>query len=190
MGREVEDVAALIADAGEPALVYGHSAGSAVALHAAAAGLQIAKLVLADPPYRPHSGADEAARIRQAETAATLQAFHDRGDHRGAAALFLSGFGLPSEAVDELLDSPAGETMIDCARALPYDYAVVGDGLVPNELAARVRVPTLILAPETAPATANALAQVMSSATLQPMGASTHDLAATEIAAAVTPFFS
>jgi len=189
VAREVEDVAALIAEAGEPALVYGHSAGAALALHAAAAGLQIAKLVLADPPYRPHSDADEAARIRQAETAATLQALHDRGDHRGAAAVFLSGFGLPSEAVDELLDSPAGETMIDCARALPYDYAVVGDGLVPNQLATRARVPTLILAPETAPATANALVQVMPSATLQPMKASTHDLAVTEIAAAVTPFF-
>src|SRR6266487_1673817 len=47
VAREVEDVAALIAEAGEPALVYGHSAGAALALHAAAAGLQIAKLVLA-----------------------------------------------------------------------------------------------------------------------------------------------
>jgi len=121
--------------------------------------------------------------------AATLQALHDSGDHRGAAALFLSGFGLPSEAVDELLDSPAGETMIDCARALPHEYAVVGDGLVPNELAARAGVPILILAPEAAPETANALVQVMPSATLQPMRASPHNLTAAEIAAAVTPFF-
>jgi pimeloyl-ACP methyl ester carboxylesterase len=93
--RELDDVAALIAEAGQPTLVYGHSAGAALALRAAAAALNIAKLVLSDPPYGRHSDADDAAKARQAETAAKLQAFHDKGDHRGAAAFFLSGFGLP-----------------------------------------------------------------------------------------------
>jgi pimeloyl-ACP methyl ester carboxylesterase len=170
-------------------LVYGHSAGSAFVLRAAAAGLSIAKLVLADPPYGRHSDADDAARARQAEAAATIQRFHDRGDHRGNAAFFLSGFGLPPQAIDELLDSPAGQMMIDSARALPYDYAMVGDGLVPNELAGRVEAPTLILAAEAAPAAAKALMEVMPRAELQMLSASTHDLAPTEIAAAVVPFF-
>jgi Alpha/beta hydrolase family len=187
---ELDDLAALADDAGEPVLVYGQSAGSAFALRAAAAGLSIAKLVLADPPYGRHSDADEAAaRARQAEAAATIQAFHDRGDHRGNAAFFLSGFGLPPQEVDDLLASPAGQMMIDSARALPYDYSMVGDGLVPNELAARVDAPTLILAAETAPATAQALAEIMPRAELQTLRASTHDLAPTEIAAAVLPFF-
>ncbi|MGZ3312063.1 MAG: alpha/beta fold hydrolase [Xanthobacteraceae bacterium] len=187
--RELDDVAALIAEADQPALVYGHSAGSALALRATAAALNIAKLVLADPPYGRHSDADDAARARQAETAAKLQAFHDKGDHRGAAALFLSGFGLPSEAADELLGSPAGEAMIDSARALPYDYAVVGDGLLPDELAAQAAVSTLVLAAETALKTARALVEIMPRATLQRMRASTHDLPPEEIASAVTPFF-
>lgn len=123
--REIEDVAALVAEAGQPVRVYAHSAGSALALRAAAAGLNFAKLVLADPPFGRHSDADELARTRQAEQAARIQALHDRGDHRGAAALFLSGFGLPPEAVEEMLDSAAGEQMADSARALPYDYALV-----------------------------------------------------------------
>lgn len=88
--RELEDLAALIDDAREPVLVYGHSAGSAFALRAAAADLSIAKLVLADPPFRPHGDSDEAARTRQANEAATVQAFHDRGDHRGNAASFVA----------------------------------------------------------------------------------------------------
>jgi len=92
--------------------------------------------VLADPPYRRHGDADDAARARQAEEARTIQAFHDQGDHRGNAAFFLSGFGLPPEAVDEMLASPGGEMMIDSARALAYDYALVGDGLIPDALAA------------------------------------------------------
>jgi pimeloyl-ACP methyl ester carboxylesterase len=186
---EIDDVAALVTEAGEPALVYGHSAGSALALRAAAAGLNIAKLVLADPPFGRHSDADEEARARQAEEAAKIQALHDRGDHRGAAAFFLGGFGLPPEAVDDMLDSAAGESMIDSARALPYDYALVGDGLVPEELAAEVTVTTLVLAVEAAPGAARALVEVMAHAKLQTLRASTHDLAAAEIAAVVTPFF-
>jgi len=181
--------APLIAEGGQPALVFGHSAGSALALRAAAAALNVAKLVLADPPYGRHSDADDAARARQAETAAKLQAFHDKGDHRGAAALFLSGFGLHSETVDELLGSPAGETMIDSARALPYDYAVVGNGLVPDELAAQAAVPTLVLAAQTALKTARALVEGMPHATLRSMRASAQDLSPDEVASAVTPFF-
>ncbi len=188
--REIEDVAALIADTGQQPFVYGHSAGSVLALRAAAAGLNIARLALADPPFGRHSDADEAARARQAETAAKIQAFHDRGDHRGAAAFFLSGFGLPSEAIEEMLDSPAGAGMIDSARALPYDYAMVGDGLVPDELAAEAAVPAVVLAAETAPETARALVEIMPNATLQLMKASIHDLPPGDVAWAVTPFFS
>jgi pimeloyl-ACP methyl ester carboxylesterase len=186
--REVEDVDALIAAAFEQVLVYGHSAGSALALRAA--GLNIGKLVLADPPYGRHGDTDEAAKARQAETAAKIQAFHDTGAHKGAAAFFLSGFGLPPETVEEMLQSPEGERMIDCARALPYDFALVGDGLVPNELAVKAAMPTLILTAETAPETAQALVKIMPSAQLQMMKASAHDLAPTDIARVVTPFFS
>jgi hypothetical protein len=103
--------------------------------------------------------------------------------------LFLSGFGLPAEAVDDLLGSPAGQAVIDSARALPYGYAVVGDGLLPDELAAQAAVPTLVLAAQTALTTATALVQIMPRATLRSMSASAHDLPPDEIASAVTPFF-
>ena len=80
--------------------------------------------------------------------------------------------------------------MIDSARALPYDYAMVGDGLVPNELAAKAAIPAIILAAETAPGTAKALVEIMPNAKLRLMNASTHDLPPADIARAVTPFFS
>ncbi len=190
--REVEDVDALLADAGRQAFVYGHSAGSALSLRAAAAGLKIAKLVLADPPFRRHGDAatDEAAQARQAEEAAKIRAFHDRGDHKGAAAFFLSGFGLPPEAVEAMLQAPGGERLIDCARALPYDYAQVGDGLVPTALAVKAAIPTLILTAESAPDTAQALVTIMPSAQIHLMRVSAHDLAPTEIERVVTPFLS
>ena len=51
--REVEDLRALITEAGGAASVYGHSSGAGLALHAAAGGLPITRLVLHEPPYRP-----------------------------------------------------------------------------------------------------------------------------------------
>jgi pimeloyl-ACP methyl ester carboxylesterase len=51
--REIEDIGALIAQAGGRASVYGHSSGAGLALHAAAHGPPIAKLALHDPPTLP-----------------------------------------------------------------------------------------------------------------------------------------
>ncbi len=48
--REIEDLGALIAVAGGTASVYGHSSGACLALHAAAHGLHISKLVLHERP--------------------------------------------------------------------------------------------------------------------------------------------
>ena len=51
VAREVEDLAALIAVAGGSAALYGHSSGAALALHAAAAGLPVERLVMHEAPY-------------------------------------------------------------------------------------------------------------------------------------------
>jgi pimeloyl-ACP methyl ester carboxylesterase len=76
--REVEDLAALVDHARAPVFVYGHSAGSALALRAAATGPGIARLVLADPPFTPHGENDEVAKAAFAEEAARLQELHDK----------------------------------------------------------------------------------------------------------------
>ncbi len=174
--REVEDVGALIAQAGESVLVYGHSAGAALALRAAAAGLNVARLALADPPYAPRGEDDEAARAEHAEQAARIQELNGRGDYEGSVKYFLKDFGLSDEDLEAMLRSPAGEGMLDCARALPHDYAVLGDGLVPTELAARTDVPTTVLAAWSMPETARVLADAMPDARFRAMDASAHEL--------------
>lgn len=186
--REVEDLAALVGHATAPVFVYGHSAGSALALRAAAAGLEIAKLVLADPPFTPHGPDDEAAKAEFAEEAARLQELHDRGDHRAGVKLFLGGMGIPEAEIERLLDSPGGASMIDSARTLPNDYAVLGDGLVPTGLAARIAVPTLILAAAAMPETAQALADAMPNARVEAMEGSAHETSPVELAERVTAF--
>jgi pimeloyl-ACP methyl ester carboxylesterase len=187
--REIEDVNALIAHARESVFMYGHSAGSALALRAAGAGSSIAKLVLADPPFTPHGEDDEAAKAEHAKQAAHIQELNDQGDYKGSAKFFLKDYGLSDEELNAMFQSPAGEGMLASARALPYDYAVLGDGLVPTEIAARVEIPTLILAAETMPETAQALAVAIPNARFQAMKASAHELSPADIAEQVTRFF-
>jgi alpha-beta hydrolase superfamily lysophospholipase len=73
--REVEDLGALIAEAGGTASVYAHSSGAGLTLHAAAAGLPIVKLVLHEPPYNPDGDEDrQRATRKEAEHIRTLLA--------------------------------------------------------------------------------------------------------------------
>ena len=50
--REIEDIGALVAEAGGTASVYGHSSGAGLVLRAAAHGLPLGKIALHDPPTR------------------------------------------------------------------------------------------------------------------------------------------
>ena len=186
--REVEDVLTIINSIGRPVIIYGHSSGSALAIHVAAVEDKIEKLVIVDPPFTPHSNDDIKAREEFSEAMTAIQALHDNGDHKGSATFFLSSFGLSDEEVEGILSSPAGEGMIDCARTLPYDYKILGDGLVPTELAVRVTVPTLILADKDMPETAQALAEIIPNASFQPMESSGHELNPDYIAEAIVEF--
>jgi pimeloyl-ACP methyl ester carboxylesterase len=188
--REVEDVEALIAEAREPVFMYGHSAGSALALRSAASGLDIARLALADPPFAPRGEDAEAAKAEHAEQAAHIRELNDNGDYQGSAKFFLEDYGLSGEDLEAMFRSPAGEGMLDGARALPYDYAMLGDGLVPTELAARVDVPALILAAEAMPEAAQALADAMPNAHFQAMEASAHELPPEVLAPVLKGVFS
>lgn len=190
VGREIEDVAALIKDAEAPVYMYGHSAGSALALRAAAAGLNIKKLALADPPYTPHGENDEAAKAQYAEEAARIQELNDKGDYKSSAKIFLSGFGLSDEDLEGMFQSPGGESLINGARALPYDYAMLGDGLVPTDIAAKVKIPTIVMAVEAMPETAHALVDAMPNARFQAMETPAHETPAVSLAEKLRGFFN
>src|SRR5918995_4804595 len=72
--RESEDLGALITEAGGRASVYAHSSGAGLALHAAAHGLPIAKLVLHEPPYVPDREEERRISREYAENLRTILA--------------------------------------------------------------------------------------------------------------------
>ena len=106
--REIEDIGALVAEAGETASVYGHSSGAGLVLHPAAAGLHIAKIALHDPPFAPDG--DEEVRRSSREYGEKLKAMLSE-DHRGGAVeLFVATVGMPQEMIEGMRHSPSGRS--------------------------------------------------------------------------------
>ncbi|TMQ91552.1 alpha/beta hydrolase [Actinomadura soli] len=143
--QEIEDLGALIAEAGGEAAVYGHSSGAALALHAAAAGLPITELVLHEPPFYLQEDQEE-----REESQALLQRIKEllaQDRPADAIAAFLAPTGMPQQLIDFMSQNPGTQAN---ARTLPIDpFEVVSEasrgGRTPIEQAREVAVPTLVL---------------------------------------------
>jgi pimeloyl-ACP methyl ester carboxylesterase len=145
--REVEDIAALVDDAGGTASLYGHSSGAALALHAAAHGLPVDALVLHEPPYSRDRDEDRREARLYGERLRSLLAEGRRAD---AVELFFTIVGMPAEMIGEMRRGPGWPALEALAPTLAYDSEVMGDvaagGAVPIDLAGRVTAPTLVIA--------------------------------------------
>ena len=137
--REIEDLAAVVAAAGDLAFVFGHSSGAALALEAAAGGVPMTKVAAYEPPYTGGHGAT-------AGFAAEIAALVADGQRGAAAELFLRNTGAPAEAVVGLRSSPSWPRMEALAPTLPYDIALCNGGVVPADRLAGVQLPVLALA--------------------------------------------
>ena len=140
--REIEDLAALVQEAGGSASLVGLSSGGALALEAAAAGLTVEKVVAYEPPYFGASGngggADHLAR---------LEALVAEGDRGGAVKYFMrSMVGAPAPMVVMMqLMPPIWRKLKAVAHTLPYDAAVMSGFEVPTARLAAVEVPALVM---------------------------------------------
>lgn len=137
--REIDDLGALIDHAGGSAYLYGVSSGAALSLQAAAklGAAKVSKLAIYDAPYgQPQAQFDEQKK-RIGELVKTGQP----GD---AASYFLSAIGTPPKALDEMKKSPAWEPMKKMDFTLAYDYQVLGDGDVPEDVVKAITVPTIV----------------------------------------------
>ncbi len=190
--REVEDIEALINQAGGLAFVYGISSGAALAMEAALKlGNKIKKLAMYEPPYNSDDSARQAAKAYQKQLR-ELVAAGRRGD---AAALFMGYVGTPAEAVDGMRQAPVWPMFEAVAPTLAYDAAVMGeDYSVPTSRAARVAVPTLLMNGgagfEFMRDTALALAKAIPNAQYRVLEGQTHDVAAEAIAPVLVEFFT
>jgi len=141
--REVEDIEALIAEAGGSASLYGLSSGAALALEAASKlPTKVRKLALYEPPFivddsHPPLRKDYVQRLDE------LIAAGRRGD---AVEVFMTdAIGIPAEYVAMMRNAPvptdsahnqppAWAEMEKVAHTLAYDGRVMGDTMSGNPL--------------------------------------------------------
>ena len=192
--REVEDLGALIAEAGGSAFVFAMSSGGPLALDAAASGLAITKLALYEPAFivddnRPPVPKDYVAQLKE------LVSSGRRGD---AVELFMTkAVGLPAEYIAPMRNDPTWSGMEAVAHTLVYDGTFIGDTMsgnpLPTERWASVTAPTLVIDGGASPAwmgnAAQALADVLPNARRRTLEGQTHDVAPEALAPVLEEFF-
>ena len=140
--REVEDLEALIANAGGSSAVFGYSSGANLALKAAAGGLTISKLALYEPPFL----VDESRPPLSADVPERLQALIAAGRRGDAVELHQQEvIGMPQEVVVGLRQAPFRPALEALAQTLVYDVKIIGDLRLPTELLASIPTPALVI---------------------------------------------
>jgi pimeloyl-ACP methyl ester carboxylesterase len=140
--REIEDLAAVIDEAGGSTHVFGACSGGALALEAAAAGVAMNRLVVYDLPY--DMGADAAVQHRR--YIQRVQALLDEDRRAEAFELSMRIWGSPEKAVRLARRHAKWPHLISLAHTLPYDAACMGTtNQPPAARFSRIDVPTLVL---------------------------------------------
>jgi pimeloyl-ACP methyl ester carboxylesterase len=189
--REVEDLAALIKEAGGSAFVWGWSSGAALALEAAAGGLAITRLALYEPPYtvddsRPPLPKDCVARITE------MIASGRRGD---AVEYFMTRTAeTPAEIVAQMRNAPMWSGLEAVAHTLIYDITIMGgNNALQTGRVASVTVPTLVIDGGASPTwmhnAAQAVAHTLPHAQRRTLPGQTHGVSAEVIAPVLEEFF-
>ncbi|BCB76281.1 alpha/beta hydrolase [Phytohabitans flavus] len=184
--REIEDLAALIAEAAEPAHLYGVSSGGMFALEAAAAGLPVARLALYEVPYDPSPGAAPRYDEYRERLAEALGA----GRRDEALALFMRLAGSSDDDIEGARTSPYWSALEALAPTLAYDAVLYGPP--PAERLATVTQPTLVAtggANEFFGYAADAVAALLPSAVRETFGGQGHVADPKVVAQALRRFY-
>lgn len=191
-GREVEDLAAVIASAGGDVIVVGQSSGAVLALDAANRLSGIRALVCYEPPLV----VDPAGNVEPPDLRDRIEAAVAAGDRTAAVRIFMGHVGTPRIAVAVMRLLPLWRRLQAVAHTLSYDLAVLdglGDGTdLPTDRWGRVAVPTLVLHGSKSPAWMGrgvaALNRLLPNSTHGVLDGQTHMVKPDPLAVAVTVF--
>lgn len=189
--REIEDIEALIEEAGGSVYLFGISSGAVLALKAAAelGATRVAKLALYEAPLTFGNEAKQASAQYTRQLTELLEA-DKRGD---AVALFMATVGLPAEMIKGMRHSPEWPIMEALAPTLAYDNAIMGDGSLPVDAAKAATMPALVLdgsaSPDFMHEAAEALAKAMPHAERKTLEGQTHEVSPEALAPVLISFF-
>jgi len=187
VGKEIDDLAALIEVAGGIAFVHGFSSGAVLGLHAAAAGLPIRKLSLLEPPIELDETIPSDTELEQ--EVARLVAAGNRGD---AVEHFNRSIGVPEEYLVGMREAPWWPQMERLAHTLVYDSVITRTA--PIRKLPSLATPTLVVASEATDESllgwARALSDELPNAELRTLPGEWHGVAPEVLAPVLSDFYS
>jgi len=189
--REVEDIAALIREAGGSASLLGLSSGGALALEAAAAGLPVDKVMAYEPPY-----VDDTGQRGGAAHAGQLARLLAGGNRAGAVKYFMRDMvGAPLAIVVMMRLMPWIWWKLQAvAHTLPYDTAVMTEFRIPRARFGTIAAPVLVMnGSKTDPRlkdAAHVIAAAIPGAQHQELPGQTHNVKVEVLAPAVEEFLT
>jgi pimeloyl-ACP methyl ester carboxylesterase len=192
--REIEDIDALIQEAGGSAFVFGGSSGGVLTLDAAARGLNITKLAVYEPPFVVDDSREPVPEDMVDQLKDMIGA-----DRRGdAAAMFMTkGSLMPADMVAGMRTQPFWPSVEAAAHTLVYDAMIMEGtmqgGPLPADRWASVKIPTLVIYGGAGPAwsrnAAEALVELLPHGERQILEAQFHDLTPEVLTPTLERFF-
>lgn len=192
--REIEDIDALIQDAGGTASLFGGSSGAGLALDAAQK-LNITRLALYEPPFVVDN-TREPVPANFVEQLTEMIAAGRRGD--AAAAFMTTGANMPAEVVAEMRKAPFWPGAESAAHTLIYDARIM-DGTMtgkplPIQRWTSVTMPTLVMDGSKSPAWARnavqALVEILPNAVRRTLEGQDHGVTPEALAPILKEFFT
>ena len=189
--REIEDLAALLDEAGGSSSVFGYSSGAVLTLKAAASGLAMSRLALYEPPFLVDDGYPQRAQEISVRLTELLSSGH-RGD---AVELYQTEMvGIPAEIVAQLRQAPFRPALENIAHTLIYEATILGNMSVLAEQLPSITVPTFVISGENSQArirsAAQTLADALPNAQHRSLEGQTHDIVPAVLAPVLEEFFA
>jgi pimeloyl-ACP methyl ester carboxylesterase len=144
--REIEDIDALIQEAGGSAFVFGGSSGGVLSLDAAAQGLNMTKLAVYEPPFVVDDSRDPVPQ----DIIDQLKEMIASGRPGDAAAAFMTkGSLMPADMVAGMRTQPFWAEVEAVAPTLVYDATIMEGTMrgapLPVDRWTAVTIPTLVM---------------------------------------------
>jgi pimeloyl-ACP methyl ester carboxylesterase len=189
--REIDDLAALLDEAGGSSSVFGYSSGAILTLKASASGLALSRLALYDPPFLVDDGTPQRAQ----EISVRLTELISSGRRGDAVELFQTEMvGIPAEIVAQLRQAPFRPALENIAHTLVYEATLLGDMSVVAEQLPSITVPTLVISGGHIQArmrsAAQTLADALPNAQHRSLEGQTHDIVPAVLAPMLEEFFA
>jgi pimeloyl-ACP methyl ester carboxylesterase len=192
--REIEDIAAVLQQAGGQAYAVAVSSGALLAADAANQLPGLTKLALYEPPLI----VDDTHPAREPTFTADIETLLGQGDRSGALKKFMTHVGAPAVVVALMPLTPPWKKLKAVAHTLPHDLHILGDTgngrpLDPSRWS-DVTATTLVMdggrSPQHMRNAARALSEAIPKATYRTLPGQTHMVKPAVLAPAVKAFFS